>query len=159
VNALDEPAAHARAALPPLGETLEFMRAIWAVDHALQRASKRMHATLGITGPQRLAMRIIGRFPGIPAGQLAEILHLHPSTLTGVLKRLERQGLVIRRSDPRDRRRALLGLTERGRRIERTAEGTVEAAVRRALDATPAQKTRHAVDVLDALARSLGSPR
>lgn len=159
MNAPDEPAPYARAPLPPLGETLEFLRAIWAVDHALQRSSRRMQATLGITGPQRLVMRIVGRFPGILAGQLAEILHLHPSTLTGVLKRLERQGLLTRRSDPRDRRRALLGLTEKGRRVEDVAEGTVEASVRRALARVPAQKTRHAVEVLDALARSLSSRR
>ena len=37
-------------------------------------------------------------------------MHVHPSTLTGILKRLERQGLVERRADPRDGRRALFGV-------------------------------------------------
>ena len=68
------------------------MRLLWAVDHGLQRRSKRMAATLGVTGPQRLVIRIVGRFPGISAGRLASILHLHPSTLTGILRRLERGG-------------------------------------------------------------------
>jgi len=48
-----------------------------------------MAATLG-TGPQRLVIRIIGRFPSIHARQLGDILHLHPSSLTAPLKRLER---------------------------------------------------------------------
>ena len=43
--------------------------------------------------------------------QLAVIMHLHPSTLSGILKRLERRDLLSRRPDPRDRRRALLALT------------------------------------------------
>ncbi len=159
MRALDESAGSTRRTVPPLGDELEFMRTIWALDHALQRASKRMEASLGITGPQRLVMRIVGRFPGILAGQLAQILHLHPSTVTGVLKRLEQQGLLARRSDPRDRRRAPLGLTEKGRRIESAAEGTIEAAVRRALTGLPRHKTRHAEEVLDTLARSLSSPR
>src|SRR3954470_12003885 len=109
---------------PQLGEVLEFMRLLWAVDHGLQSTSKRMESTLGITGPQRLVLRLVGRFPGITAGNLAQILHVHPSTLTGVLKRLERRGFLQRRPDPRDARRASLGLTARGRRLDVGAAGT-----------------------------------
>jgi DNA-binding MarR family transcriptional regulator len=116
-----------------LGPVLDFMRALWALDHALQSASKRMEAARGVTAPQRLVVRIVGRFPGISAGEAAEILHLHPSTLTGVLKRLEDHGLLERRTDPADGRRALLRLTARGRAIDRFHDGTVESAVRRAL--------------------------
>ena len=93
-------------ALPSLGPELEFLRLLWQVDHALQRRSKRMAKELGLTGPQRLVVRIVGRFPGLPAGELAELLHVHPSTLTGILARLERGGWIARRADPRDRRRA-----------------------------------------------------
>jgi DNA-binding MarR family transcriptional regulator len=144
-----------RPALPPLGEILEFMRLIWALDHALQRASKRMQATLGVTGPQRLVIRIVGRFPGILLGQIAEILHIHPSTLTGVVKRLEEGGLVTRRPDPRDRRRTRLGLTATGRGLADEAEGTIEAAVRLALAQLPAIKARHTAEVLSLLAARL----
>ena len=100
----------------PVGDAIDFLRLIWAVDHALQRRSKAMAATLGMTGPQRLVIRIIGRFPSIHARQLADILHLHPSSLTALLKRLERRDLVRRWPDERDRRRWLLGLTLRNRR-------------------------------------------
>ena len=98
----------------PVGDAIDFLRLVWAVDHALQRRSKSMAATLGITGPQRLVIRIIGRFPSIHARQLADILHLHPSSLTALLKRLERRDLVRRWPDERDRRRWLLGLTRQG---------------------------------------------
>ena len=118
---------------PALGSVLDFMRLIWAVDHGLLRASRRMEASFGVTGPQRLVIRIVGRFPGIPAGHLARLLHIHPSTLTGIVARLERQGLLRRRSDPRDGRRWLLGLTDRGRVVDAAREGTAEAAVSSAL--------------------------
>src|SRR5213075_940670 len=103
---------------PPLGAVLDFMRLLWAVDHSLQSASKRMEATYGITGPQRLVVRIVGRFPGIAAGRVAEILHVHPSTLTGILKRLEQRGILQRRTDPRDARRALFSLTPKGKKLD-----------------------------------------
>ncbi len=116
-----------------LGPVLEFLRALWALDHALQSASKRMESTLGVTGPQRFVIRMIGRFPGISAGEVSSLLHVHPSTLTGVLKRLEQRGLVVRRSDPADARRALLELTAKGRRVDAIRSGTVEGAARKAL--------------------------
>ena len=116
-----------------LGRVLEFIRLLWAVDHSLQSTSKWMQARLGVTWPQRLSIRMIGCFPGISAGALADLLHLHPSTLTGILQRLTDRRLIRRVADPRDARRALLWLTPRGRRIDRGRKGTVEAAVTRSL--------------------------
>nr|WP_224244622.1 MarR family transcriptional regulator [Hyalangium gracile] len=141
---------------PQLGEVLEFMRLLWAVDHGLQSTSKRMESTLGITGPQRLVLRLVGRFPGITAGALAQILHVHPSTLTGVLKRLEKRGLLERKSDPLDGRKALFALTEAGRALDVPSTGTVEAAVQRALSKMTRARILHTQDVLTALAEELG---
>lgn len=143
---------------PGLGDVLDFMRLIWALDHALQRTSKRMAGQLGVTGPQRLVLRIVGRFPGIPPGPLAELLHLHPSTLTGILQRLEHRGLIHRRSDPSDGRRLLLGLTAAGRRFDQAAEGTVEAAVQHVLSSTPRHKLKATQEVLTSLASRLLQP-
>jgi DNA-binding MarR family transcriptional regulator len=141
---------------PQLGEVLEFMRLLWAVDHGLQSTSKRMEASLGITGPQRLVLRLVGRFPGITAGNLAQILHVHPSTLTGVLKRLEKRGLLERKSDPLDGRKALFALTEPGRALDVPSTGTVEASVQRVLSRMSRTRILHTQDVLTALAEELG---
>ena len=139
----------------PVGDAIDFLRLIWAVDHALQRRSKAMSATLGITGPQRLVIRIIGRFPSIHARQLADILHLHPSSLTALLKRLERRNLVRRWPDERDRRRWLLGLTRQGQALNRETPGTIEAAVRRVLKTTTRDDLDGTRTVLSKLAREL----
>ncbi len=139
----------------PVGDDIDFLRLIWAVDHALQRRSKSMAATLGITGPQRLVIRIIGRFPSIHAKQLADILHLHPSSLTAILKRLERRDLVRRWPDTRDGRRWLLGLTRLGQTLNRVTPGTIEAAVQRTLRTTARRDLDVARLVLGKLAREL----
>lgn len=146
-----------------LTEVLQFMRLLWAVDHGLQSTSKRMNRTLGVTGPQRLALRVVGRFPGISAGELAEVLHVHPSTLTGVLTRLLDRKLISRTTYPDDRRRAMLRLTEAGRRIDRLHAGTVEATVRQVLAATPSRERQAAGRLLARIAAALddgyGSPQ
>lgn len=114
------------------------MQRLWGLTHALEVRSKKMAKTLGVTGPQRLVIRLIGQTPGLPARDIAQQLGIHPSTLTGILARLESHGLIRRDVDGADRRRAQFGLTAAGKRIDRERKGTVEAAVRRALTrATP----------------------
>jgi DNA-binding MarR family transcriptional regulator len=138
-----------------LGDVLEFMRVIWQLDHALQKTSKRMEKSLGVTGLQRLVIRIVGRFPGILAGQLAKLLHLHPSTLTGVLKRLEVQGLLQRGVDPFDARRSLFRLTQKGRSFDVATEGTVEDCVARTLQGAPSSQLAAARALLSEIAERL----
>jgi DNA-binding MarR family transcriptional regulator len=144
---------------PLLGEVLEFMRLIWGISHGLQSTSKRMEAQLGITGPQRLAVRIVGQCPEVSAGELAEILQLHPSTLTGVIRRLEDRGVLERKRGERDRRQAHLRLTPAGRTIDRRHAGTVEAAVRGVLSDLRPEKIKAASEVLHALETALNSHR
>ena len=105
------------------------MQGLWAVVHRMERLSKQMGARAGVTGPQRLVLRLIGLFPGLSAGDLAAMLHLHPSTVTGILQRLEEQRLISRTGDPDDRRRTVLRLTKRGTQASATTRGTVEGAV------------------------------
>lgn len=139
----------------PLGPVLEFMENLWSLDHALQSASKRMEARHGVTGPQRLVVRIVGRFPGISAGEVSQILHLHPSTLTGILRRLAERGFLERRADPADGRRALLRLTARGVAVDGLRGGTVESAVRRTLSRLEPRTIRAARALASALVAEL----
>ena len=142
-----------------LGDVLDFMRVMWAVEHALQRGSKRMESKQGVTGPQRLVIRVVGKFPRLTAGRLATLLHLHPSTLTGVLKRLERQGLLRRHADPVDARRSLLELTRKGERFNEDKHGAIEGAVRRALRSAPRERRDAAREMLGTIARALEDTR
>jgi MarR family transcriptional regulator, organic hydroperoxide resistance regulator len=142
-----------------LGQVLDFMRLLWAVDHGLTRLSRKMERTIGVTGPQRLAIRIVGQHPGISAGALARTLHVHPSTLTGVLRRLVERGMLDRTQDPADARRALFRLTARGEELDAARNGTVEARVRTALAGAAADDVDAARRLLERIARTLGRER
>lgn len=140
---------------------LRFMRLMWALDHELHKRSKRMSSSIGLTGPQRLAIQIIGRSPGLAAGEVATLMHLDPSTVTGILRRLEEGRMIVRQTDPIDARRVRLTLTLKARNVDRRSAGTVEAAVRRTLKSLPAREVEAASRVLTLLARQLlaGSAR
>ena len=69
----------------PQGETLRFMQQLWKLVHALDVRSKRMAKILGVTGPQRLVIRVVGQYgKEMPSARdIATTLGIHPSTLTG----------------------------------------------------------------------------
>jgi DNA-binding MarR family transcriptional regulator len=134
---------------------LRFMQVLWELDHGLNAASKRMLATIGVTGPQRLVIRVLGRSPGSTPGQLARVLRLHPGTVTRLVARLEASGLVSRSDDPGDSRRVLLELTARGRRVDTERTGTVEAALDGVLRRAPSRRIAEARTLLEEIARTL----
>jgi MarR family transcriptional regulator, organic hydroperoxide resistance regulator len=140
-----------------LPDVLAFMQLLWAVVHGLERSSKGMAANLGVTGPQRLVLRVVGLFPGLSAGELAAVLHVHPSTLTGVLQRLTAQGMLLRVADPTDRRRAVLRLGAKGAQVNATRRGTVESAVAVVLAEAPLKDRLAARRLLERLAEHLGA--
>jgi DNA-binding MarR family transcriptional regulator len=146
---------HAGAREIPLYDVLRFMRLIWAIDHELERVSKRMESRLGLTIPQRMTLLLIGRSPGILASEIAELLHLHRGTVSGIVRRLEAAGYVSRVADPADGRRAGLTLTVAGRGMNRRRAGTFEDAVRQLLSSAPRGDLESAERVLARLGREL----
>jgi DNA-binding MarR family transcriptional regulator len=149
------PRADSTAESYELDPVLDFMRLLWSVEHGLERMSKRMGSELGITGPQRLVLRLIGRFPGISAGDLARVVRLHPSTLTGILQRLASRGLIERHSDPADSRRAQLHLKPSASWFTKSSRLTVEKVVTGALESSGPLNVRGARRVLTELAQRL----
>jgi len=139
----------------PHGFALGFMQELWGLVHALDVRSKRMAQTLGVTGPQRLVIRIVGLRADQTASEIAATLGVHPSTLTGILSRLEGRNAIVRATDVDDRRRARFRLTAVGRRIDKERRGTVEAAVRRVLSRAAPATVAHTERLLRMLAAEL----
>ena len=153
VRATSLPSARPGAGKPD--PVMEFLRLIWALDHNMHVTSKRMAGRHGITGPQRLVVRLIGQQPEVSGGELAHALHVHKSTITGIVQRLEGRGLVRRATDAADARRIRLTLTAAGRKVSGPLPGTVEAAVRRTLAASDSKTIDAARRVIERLAQEL----
>jgi DNA-binding MarR family transcriptional regulator len=102
-----------------------------------------------------MCLLLIGAQPGILASQIAEVLHLHRGTLSGILRRLERGGFITREVDASDARRAGLTLTPEGARLRGQRTGTFEKAVRRVVSNVSDADRRAAEKVLIGLRREL----
>lgn len=73
---------------------------------------------LGIHTGQEMILLQLWIEEGISQSQLAASMDVEPPTATKMLQRMERAGLIERRSDPEDARVSRVYLTERGRELE-----------------------------------------
>ncbi len=140
---------------PVLPPVLDFLRALWQLNHRLEVASSEMLRTRGVTAQQRMLLRVVQHLEPISAGMLAETLHVHPGTLSTSLRRLEQRGLLARQRDSGDGRRVHVSLTDAGRLLASRVEGTVEASVERVLESTTGDVTQSTLDMLRRLSDSL----
>ena len=138
-----------------LDDTLEFIRVLWALDESLQILSRRMELRLGVTGPQRMVLRLISRFPGIPASVISQILKLHSSTVNNAVHSLEAKGHLVRIITEEDGPSGILELTESGLAIAKPQDRTIESAVRAFVQGRPGDYLNQARKVLDQLSRKL----
>jgi DNA-binding MarR family transcriptional regulator len=115
------PTADARAdAWLALDKQLCF--ALYSASLAMTKMYKPLLAPLGLTYPQYLVMLALWERSPRSLRDLSEALQLDPGTLSPLVKRLERSGLVTRARDEQDERTLALTLTEKGRRLRRQAE-------------------------------------
>ncbi|HVX72144.1 MAG TPA: MarR family transcriptional regulator [Devosia sp.] len=75
----------------------------------------------GVTLPQWRVLAQIHKNEGISQVSLAGCIDTDPMTLSGILDRLEKRGLVERYPDPNDSRAKLARLSEDGETLVRTA--------------------------------------
>lgn len=113
--------------------------ALYGAANRIIRLHRPFLDPLGLTFPQYLVMvELMDRSPRT-VGDLSHRLGMDSGTMTPLLKRLERAGLVSRERDPDDERRVLIELTAAGREMEeavRGVNGQIEAACLTTCDMT-----------------------
>jgi DNA-binding MarR family transcriptional regulator len=134
---------------------LDFLRRLWGLDHALDSASKRMLRDLGVTGPQRVVLRLVVEAGEMGPTEIAEQMMHHPATTSALLKKLEESGFIVRRESREDRRRTVVVATEAGRALGVLRTGTIEARVGEVLKDLEPEDVAACERVLQALSRAL----
>jgi DNA-binding MarR family transcriptional regulator len=115
---------------PPSATTREIVNGLRRIVRAIELYSQEVLKNFGLTGPQLWAMKTLQREGPLATSALADALAVQPSTLSILVDRLERRGLVRRIRSREDRRFVELGLTPKG---EELASRAPEAAQGRLL--------------------------
>lgn len=88
------------------------------------RPSLRGH---GLSDQQWRVLRVLGEHGTVETGRVAREAYILGPSLTGVLARMERDGLVQRERDPADQRRTVVEATPKGLKLVDKLSHTIEA--------------------------------
>ena len=107
--------------------------ALHAASRAVVREYTPLLGELGLTYPQYVTMMVLWRDPARShaVGELGDAVQMDSGTLTPLLKRLEREGLVTRTRDHADERRVNVSLTDGGLALRDRAAGVPRAMAKR----------------------------
>jgi DNA-binding MarR family transcriptional regulator len=107
-------------------EISEIMQSLRRIMKSLQDYSQTVFSHFGITGPQLWALKTINRLGSLSLGELSKRMYLHPSTISGVIDRLEKKGYLVRDRIENDRRVVRVRLTPKGKMLVRKAPNPVQ---------------------------------
>lgn len=97
---------------------VKFCNEISRVFRHRMRANEKHDGVMSQQGAH-LVLSMLAVSDGINQLELVRATHLRPPTVSVILKKMEAEGLVERRSDPDDLRAVRVYLTEAGRRLDR----------------------------------------
>lgn len=117
------------------------------LKRALHQVVSKQAEKEGTTDIQFYVLSALRRNPELGMSELAELLHLGNSTLSGVIDRMEKSGLVDRRRSAADRRAITLHLTKEGEAAEERISLLYNEAISR-LDVIPEADLDHLMETL-----------
>ncbi|MEO6422013.1 MAG: MarR family transcriptional regulator [Candidatus Nitrotoga sp.] len=117
---------------------------------ALQAGMQNIEGSHGLSGSQLWTLWLLSAQPGLRVTELAEVQHIHPSTASNLLDKLEARGLVRRERRDTDNRVVRLYLTDAGLELAKNLPGPMQGRLRRALRKVP-------MPVLDGLLKGVTS--
>ena len=112
------------------------------------RPSLREH---GLSDQQWRVLRVLGEHGTVETGRVAREAYILGPSLTGVLARMERDGLVRRERDAEDQRRTVVEATAKGRKMVERLQDTVESHYRWLEQSLGKQKLSQLYELLDEL--------
>ena len=87
-----------------------------------RRVTKTEARERGLTGPQVSVLKILEATDDLSLTELSERMSAKNSTITGIVDRMERDGLVMRDRSSSDRRVVLIRATEKGRELAQSVK-------------------------------------
>ena len=112
---------------------------LYTAARLIQQAYTPMLNQLGITYPQYLVLMVLWEQDPQPVNDIAHRLVLETNTVTPLLQRMEKQGIVVRQRGKEDKRQQIVSLTEKGKAMEEEAFAIIPAGMGKELRACPFQ--------------------
>ena len=110
---------------------------LYTAARLITQAYTPVLTALGITYPQYLVLMVLWENDDQPVNDIARRLVLETNTVTPLLQRMEKQGIVVRRKGEQDKRQQIVSLTDKGKQLEEDAHNNIPESMRDQLSACP----------------------
>ncbi|MBW1711192.1 MAG: MarR family transcriptional regulator [Deltaproteobacteria bacterium] len=100
--------------------------ALRKIIQSIDLNSRSLVKRVGLTGPQLVILQEVASTGEVSVGKVAKAISLSQGTVTDIVERMEKRGLVTRRRSDYDRRLVLVHVTESGKQLLEKATPLME---------------------------------
>lgn len=118
-----------------------------------RRITKELARRAELTGPQLTVLKLLETIGDLSLSGLSERIRAQNSTVTGIIDRMEREGLVTRERSKEDRRVVFIRLTDKGREVAQEIPVEPMEIFRSALESLSAEEMRTLLRIMTKLAK------
>ena len=118
-----------------------------------RRITKELAKRADLTGPQLTVVKLLETFGDLSLSELSDRIRAQNSTVTGIIDRMEREGLVKRERSKEDRRVVHIRLTGKGAELARDIPVEPMEILRQAIMSLSASEGRELVKISTKLAK------
>ena len=141
--------------LVAVNDSIRILQSVRRIAQCVEHHSKRLAVTHNITSPQLVALLAIAQAGPSTLKAIGRAIQLSPSTVVGIVDRLEEKGLVSRQRDTRDRRNVFVAVTAAGQTVLANAPPALPNGFSGALGALPEADRQQLVVTLEQFATLL----
>ena len=116
---------------------LRILSSLRRIIRAVDVYSRRLAQEHGVTVPQLLCMLKIDELGPMTQKELSEAVFLNPSTIVGIIDRLEKAEIFTRERSIKDRRRVRISLTEKGKQMVAQSPSPLQESLVNGIDSLP----------------------
>jgi len=116
---------------------LLILQSIRRIMRAVDIYSRKLRSQCELTSPQLICLGTVVENGPLTVSEIAQLVFLSPSTVVGILDRLEVRGLIKRERDTTDRRVVNNTATASGKKVANAAPSALQDGLHEALKGLP----------------------
>lgn len=130
---------------------------LYTASRLITQAYTPILKQLNITYPQYIVLMVLWEQDGQPVNDIAHRLCLETNTVTPLLQRMEKLGIVVRKRSKVDKRQQIVSLTRKGKALEQQAFETIPAGMGEELKTCPLKQEdyAHLAEELDSIIETI----
>ncbi len=143
---------------PPLNPELksdvdQVLEAIIYLYTESRRITKELAKRADLTGPQLTVVKLLEQVGDLSLSELSDKIRAQNSTVTGIIDRMEREGLVLRERSKEDRRVVHIKLTAKGHTLAKEIPVEPMEIFKGALESLSVQEMRDLMRIMTKVAK------